>query len=533
MREPARPSEKSEAFTRREIIESVEHVPMAQPEKHLSAIRAILDLTNVRHARDIGTNGPSVAAGANPETMGQNLYNEFYLRDAHVVARFLASTHPALTKATIIGSATYTGVRQHLRADGPQDEQELGKVPHEIRIGDTPDEQRLSAEKDRAYPYYGAIDTTSKNILAIARTAEMDPQFLTQSYAGLDGETHTFEDALRAHTNWLRGRMDLNPEGLLESLWINKKHHANQSWADSPDAFHHADGSWARHHPERNWGVASLEVQAETYDALLAASETYQRLEVAASGQRAAFLHQERTELATRATKLRDSVLTHFWVEPGQYEHGYLGRGTDRDEQGRLFPLAIRTSDMGNVLASRLLDGDEPDIAAKRESVIRTLFTPEMLAPNGLRTLASDSLRYREDAYHNGSSWPWTSYLTAIGLDKHGYHGLANDLKHRVWSFYDTTKTLAEYGTGSADPGKRINAGTQITVFDPSLHPEPIYHFSRHKIAQPPQEVQAWTAAAILAMKYEHGTRTFHPERALPCIATDPAKRQLEQELLE
>lgn len=541
-REPSLPHQESPNFRRMpdEVIEDIQTVPFETPEKHVSALQAILKLTSSPRAAEIGKHGPSNAAGvleANKDIPELNLYGKFYLRDAHVVASILNEVYPELTRATIVEALTYTGVREQLRsAGGPQDEQEVGKVPHEIRGTLNPEAEARAKEKDRGYPYYGAIDTTSKNSNAIARMCLANPpeslEFLNTRYEGLDGKEHSIEDTLHDHINWIRKRMTFNNEGLIESLWINKKHHANQSWADSPDAFHHGDGTWASHHPDKNWGVAAVEVQAETYDALLNVADVYKALADQSDDGRKEFLLSESNELEHRGTQLRKAVMSHFWVEDPEHFGGYFARGTDRDEDGNVRPLRIRSSDMGHLLNSKLLDGNDDETSMKREATILNLFSNEMLCPNGIRTLSSDSIRYRDTAYHNGSSWPWTSYYIAKGLERHGYFGLAYELKKRVWSFYNETKTLAEYGTGSSDPTVRINTDTQVTVFDASLNKEPIYHFSRHKIVQPPQEIQAWSAATILALKHEHNLRRIHPEKAIPTEATDEDKRAFERSIL-
>lgn len=525
-----------------EQLEELKQVEMQHPNRHMSAVKAILELTNATRTSDIGKYGPSSAAATSETNKGiaeLNLFSdEFYPRDGLVIADIVYPFYPELTDATIMASVANTGVRENLRSPiGPQDEQEIGKVPHQIRDADDPRVIERAKTKDRAYPYYGAVDTTGKCVRAIARHSlrevPLSLAFLQTPFESLDGKQHTIEEALHSHVNWLRKRMDMNKEGLVESLWINKKHHANQSWADSPDSFHHSDGSWAQHHPDKNWGVAAVEVQAETYDALLDTIEVYEKLTEQSHGAREDHLLKEIANLTQRAQKLRKVVMKEFWVDDPEHYGGYFARGTDRDEQGNLRPLDIRTSDMGLLLNSRLLDGDDEETNFKREAVIRNLFSAEMLCPNGIRTLSTDSVRYRDDAYHNGSSWLWISYLTAQGLEKHGQYGLSHRLKEHVWSFYDSTKFLAEYGTGGKDPEHRINTNTEVTIFDPSLFEEPIYHFSRHKIIQPPQEMQGWTVASILAIKKENDLRWRHPEKAPPLHAVDPNKLRLENEIVE
>lgn len=521
-------------------VEKIEDIAIHQPRRHIPALRTILELTAANSSPEIGLHGPSMAANTTLENKAvpeQALFSDtVYFRDAHVVASFLDQKHPNLTRATVFASIAHIGIREHMRPAGRlYDEQELGKVPHVYHDPDSPKAQKNAIEKDRAFPSYNAIDATGKNINAIAREVLRTPHgldFLAVRSKWPDGQEHTIEEALHAHVNWIRKRMDLNPDGLVESLWVNKKHHANQSWADSPDSFHHADGSWARHHPDKNWGVAAIDVQAEVYNALLSATDVYRtQLE---QGQRAGqkqFLFNEIDDLLWRTSHLKKAVMSGFWVDDPVHYGGYFGRGTDRDKEGVLHPLAIRSSDMGHLL-SGLLDGDDEETKAKREAIIRNIFSPEMFAPNGVRTLSSDSVRYVADSYHNGSVWPWQNYSIALDLEGHGYYGLSYEIKKRIWSFYNQTKTLAEHGTGSLDPNYRINLNKQVTVFDPTIFPDPIYHFSRYKAVVPTQEKQAWTAAAVLAMKYEHAKRLLGHSDAKPVAAVNPEKRLFEEEIL-
>jgi glycogen debranching enzyme len=410
------------------------------------------------------------------------------------------------------------------------DLQEKGKIPHEVRDPETDSiAQKITKEKNWGWPYYGGIDTTAKNVLGITTVALQDenPEFLNETYVGLDGEAHSVEHALHEHINWLRKRMELNPDSLVEMLQKNPKHHANEYWADSAESMHHADGSWPQNHPEKNWGVASVMVQAEVYDALNQTVELYKKLSGSAVDQKKTYLETEIGDLTQRADRLKQTVLTKFWVEDPTHYGGFFARGTDRDDQGNLRPMAIRSADMGYLLNSGILDGDKADVVRKREAVIKNLFSPEMLCANGIRTLSSDSVRYFEDKYHNGNSWPWVTYDIALGLQKHGYYGLSYELKKRIWSLYDASHVFPEFGTGTADtdPAKRL-IRRRITIEDPSMKTEPI-----HAISQWNQEELATTAAAILAMKIEEGDRRFGKANAVPIRAIDPEKRKFEDEI--
>lgn len=167
--------------------------------------------------------------------------------------------------------------------------------------------------------------------------------------------------------------------------------------------------------------------------------------------------------------------------------------GTDRGENGQLRQMKLRTSNMGHTLNSRLLVGDDPEVARMRKAVVNQLFSSEMLNVSGIRTLASDEHRFRPEAYHNGSVWLWDTHHIAKGLRRLGYHEKADMLDKKILSVVDTTRIFPEYVRGDDSETSSINTDT-IILWDEINQRE-------NKIEQPPQEVQAWTVAAILATK--------------------------------
>lgn len=487
-----------------EELISVQQYEQPRLKRPISAIKAMLGLTAAMRFRDIGHNGPSNASNViekNPDDIEghQGKYDVFFPRDGHVVASILEEA-PQLTRATIMASFEGMGtVDNYTNQVYPFDEQEIGKIAHEMRDPDDPIAKQLTEHKDWGWPYYGAVDTTGKNIISIARYIEHSDEgeaFLDATFEGRDGVERTVKQGLDMNVEWLLGRMNLNPEGLVESLSKNPKHHANQTWADSPEAFHHADGSWAEHHPEKNLGVAALEQQGEAYSALRAAARIYEL-----EGET-----EHAQELNQRADRLRAVVLDAFWVDDPEHFGGYFGRGTDRDANGNLRVLAIRTSDMGNFLDSGILDDTDDEelnqeIRAKREAVVQNLLSEEMMSPNGLRTLSTDSYRYSHDRYHNGTTWPWVSYVTARGLARYGYEDQANALEDRIMDAYQDTRILGEYYSGSDDLNHRV-VDQKVVVRNPTLTTEVEY-----PVSQPAQEVQAWTTAAVLAIKFNRTQR--------------------------
>lgn len=128
-----------------------------------------------------------------------------------------------------------------------------------------------------------------------------------------------------------------------------------------------------------------------------------------------------------------------------------------------------------------------------RNSIVHQLFTPELLNVSGIRTLATDEVRFRPGAYHNGSVWLWDTHHIAKGLRRLGYTDKADDLDGRILHAVNTTNMFPEYVRGDFSEQPSVNTQTVI-LWDENAHRE-------NKIEQPPQEVQAWTVAAIVATK--------------------------------
>jgi glycogen debranching enzyme len=307
-------------------------------------------------------------------------------------------------------------------------------------------------------------------------------------------------DAFQAAAEWIERRMSANKEGLLEYKRAFPGGIINQAWKDSPDSYFHADGTLANHAE----GIASIEVQRVAYDALLDAAELLER-RLGDKGQAQV--------LRDRAEQLGLAIMDLFWTDE---RGGYFVLGTDRDDKGNLRQLKIRTSNMGHLLHSRLLEGDDPLVTHRREAVIRQLFSKEMLGLNGLRTLASDEIRYRPGSYHNGSVWIWDNYVITQGLSQLGYHNLAHAINDRLLADINSTHRFPEYLRGDDDPDQRLNT-LLVDVYDHTNN------FLNH-LEQPPQDIQAWSVAAIVSLKIRR-RRGQHQ-------TLDPQKLAFEKEIL-
>ena len=147
---------------------------------------------------------------------------------------------------------------------------------------------------------------------------------------------------------------------------------------------------------------------------------------------------------------------------------------------------------MGHVLNSRILDGTNKEQIHKRTAILRQLQSPELLCASGIRTLASDEVRFRESAYHNGSVWIWDTHYIAKGarrMHDQEFDLFANDLDNRILNVVKTIGGFPEFVRG----GDKIEVNTRfIDIYDKKAK-------RINRIEQPPQEIQAWTVSAIIS----------------------------------
>lgn len=251
-----------------------------------------------------------------------------------------------------------------------------GKIMHETRKGE------MAAMRELPFGrYYGGVDTT--------------PLFVTLAgaYAERTGDLIFIErlwPALCAATEWIERVSDANRDGFLDYARASSTGLANQGWKDSEDSVFHADGRFPR------GPIALVEVQGYAFSALRAMAILAKRR----NDIDAAMHWQERSE------RLREAVEDRFWMS----DLGYYGIAVDGD--GEL--CRVRASNPGHLLFAGLPD------AERAAQVAAHLLTPAFHTGWGLRTLASDEVRYNPMSYHNGSVWPHDTALCAAGLARYG-----------------------------------------------------------------------------------------------------------------
>lgn len=475
-------------------------------EKPPSGLEEFYALTGATNSNDVGSNGPALASKALENTEADaelRLYEAVFGRDSLRVAINMLDRYPRLAYSTLVRLAQLQGVEYN-----DQREEEPGKIVHEAREESDEIAQRLTEERGWGWPYYGAVDSTLEYIRTFSEYCWRIPHsrsFLDVSFTDRKGQELSMADSFKAAVDWMTYKLDANPDHLIEYAQVNPGGLENKVWKDSWDSYFHEDGTIANY----DKGIASIEVQRVAFDALLDAAHIYEDY----FGDT-----DTATELRSRAGGLKQKILDDFWVDE---QGGYFILGTDRGENGELRKLKIRTSNMGHVLHSRLLEGDDPEIIHKREAVIQQLFSETMLNASGIRTLATDEARFRPGAYHNGSVWLWDTYLIAQGLEELGYMGLAEELELRLSNVIQETHQFPEFARGDMGDYPELNSRI-VDVWDSK-------HQRVNRLEQPPQEVQAWSVAAILSIKLHNDVKNGGVEH----ITTDPKKAAFETRILD
>ena len=470
-----------------EKLISATYAPPRRSLTKLSSLREMTRLTGAPNSEEIGAHGPAIASlsleSDSPTPSYQELYSVVFGRDSLRVALDLIEYYPKLAETTILKLAETQGVMYNAAR-----EEEYGRIAHEIRPPEDPIAQRITAEDGWDWPYYGSVDATPEFIRTItAYCTHHDPlgDFLATPYIDRKGETQTIATAFVRATDWLRTRINSSSLGLLEFKSDIPGGLDNQAWKDSWDSYHHENGELANH----TQGLASVEVQAVAHDALHEAADLYERLFDKVD---------EAQDMRSMAENIKKVVKEKFWTND---KDGYFVLGLDRDDSGKYRQMKIRTSNMGHLLNSRVLDGGDEETVHMRSALLRQLRSPELLSVSGIRTLASDEVRFREGAYHNGSIWIWDTHHIAKGARRHAeepaFLEFADHLDQKILTVVETLGSFPEYVRG----GNKFEINTFIVdVLDTKYN-------RTNRVEQPPQEVQAWTVAAILATKRRHGDR--------------------------
>lgn len=298
-------------------------------------------------------------------------YSTTFGRDGIITALQMLWLDPALARGVLRRLAAYQA-----KTDDPRTEAQPGKILHEMRSGE------MAALQEIPFGlYYGSVDATPLFVLLAGLYAERtgDEALLRELWPSV-------EAALR----WIDGPGDADGDGFVEYEYRGGRGLINQGWKDSEDAVFHADGALAQGR------IALAEVQGYVFAAKRVAARCARRL---GKPELAETLERDAARLAERFNAA-------FWCP----ELETYALALDGDKR----PCRVRSSNAGQVLFSGIAPPERARLVAEG------LMGPRLFSGWGIRTLASDEVRYNPMSYHNGSVWPHDNALIALGFAQYG-----------------------------------------------------------------------------------------------------------------
>ena len=383
----------------------------------------------------------------------QNLYACLFGRDSLLIADLLSNRYPGLQLSAVKALGQVQG-----RVYDDFFEEEPGRIAHEVRDLNDPRGKEITALAGWKFPYYGSVDATLIWLRTASQLISKEPKLKDLIIDGLP-----LGKRAELSAEWILRRLD-SETGFIESRRTRPQGILNQVWKDSGDSYQDASGKVAL-----SEGTASVETVAETFDALMAASNIADLCNWSYSPE----------TFSSTAANIRNRFLEKFFMD------GFPAMGIQ--QLGLVtWKLDAKTSNQGRLLDSGLLLVGEH--AELRANIAEAMVSDKMLGPNGVRTLGSDQPGYRPGGYHTGSSWPVDSAFVARGLTRAGF------LEHAMEVAKRTRKAIEEIG-GYPEMFRSDGRGQDSIsryVVDVSGSQIP----GLNRVCQPPQLVQGWTVAA-------------------------------------
>jgi glycogen debranching enzyme len=276
-------------------------------------------------------------------------------------------------------------------------DEEPGKIPHELRVGEMTRTGLLPFS-----PYYGSIDSTPLFLVLAAEyfrwTADLDLM-------------RQLETNLRAGIHWIEEYGDVDRDGYVEYERRSSQGIVNQGWKDSWDSMIHEDGT------PLEPPIAPVEVQAYVYASYRGLARVFTALKDTETAD----------ELQRKARTLRESFRRDYWPSEGPFALAL---------DGERRPSSAATSNAGHALWARIAGREQ----ATRQ--VQRLFKKDMFSGWGIRTLSEDSPRFNPQGYHTGTVWPHDNSIIAMGLKRYGFESQLNRL---ATALFEAAKAFPYY----------------------------------------------------------------------------------------
>lgn len=441
-------------------------------------------------------------------------YAAFFGRDSIEAAEDLLQKDPSFARELIPLLASHQGIQYNLLT-----EEEPGRIHHEYRMSPktyfettgehlpkkVADIYSVLADQwngnDREMTYYGSVDATP---LYIKLTGEYinqtkDISLLEEIYIDKQGNEKTIKQSLIEAIHWVTNRIIKGPREdiislikypqpakrlpLLEFQPYTPQGIPNQMWKDSQTAVIHEDGSL----PNRDYPIATIELQGHAYDALLYASDILEKE------------YPDEVKVWKDLTnKIKDVILQTFWL-PGK---NYFAMAIDHDKDGNYRLVKTPTSDQTELLNTKLFDTlPEREKSKYVEGITNCAYSNDFLTDVGIRcrSLAYDKLVDFWDYHGSRAVWIKATYDFARGLDRQGLYRLADQLKIRILNGTRISGNFIELFYVS--PNGKI-------AYDP-LGKKKSKYYEEIAATTIPESFQTWTASAVAAIEYDFS----HPQQ--------------------
>jgi glycogen debranching enzyme len=371
-------------------------------------------------------------------SIGPNFQYAVFGRDSLVVADDLLATHRDLVHEIILALAKLQG-----RSVNNNSEEEPGKIHHEYRAKQYNDvqipdyslgilsrlQQLWGSEGSDIMLYYGGFDGTPLYVRLVCRFVELHgDSILNEEYIGRDKRSHNIRESIKCAMGWITYKLEESSLGLLEYKRINPHGIENQAWKDSRTSYIHRDGSI----PNFSKGVASIEIQGYTYDALWAASK------IAADSDEQARYWQK------LAVSISEHVIDWFWMEDVQY----FAQALDFDDQDKRHQVDTLTTNPALLLGTNLIK-DLPEESRIRyiNAITNMIFSDDFITEAGIRTRA---LRHKDipgfiDYHGSYTVWHKETNEIAKGLRNVSKTELAAKLESKITETVIKTGEFSEF----------------------------------------------------------------------------------------
>jgi len=299
-------------------------------------------------------------------------YNTAFGRDGIITAMEVLWMAPQIAKDVL----HFLAATQSHKMDAANDA-EPGKIVHEIRSGEMANTGEVPFKK-----YYGTIDATPLFLM------------LAGMYYQQTADVETIQQIwpqIKDAVTWIDKYGDIDGDGFVEYEVKSENGLTNQGWKDSYDSIMYANGDLCK--PP----IALCEVQGYVY-----AAKKYTSVMAKALNE-----NEYANQLEQQASALKKLFNEKFWDEGlGAY---VLALDGDKN------PCRVLASNTGHCLFTGIADND------KAEKIAQRLTGKEMFSGWGVRTLASNEVRFNPMSYHDGSVWPHDNALIAAGMAKYGH----------------------------------------------------------------------------------------------------------------